>query len=104
MAGCEGVGTVAEHEASVVSVVGGGGNLEVAEHGVDPNHFQWPRSWMWLGSTPAQSRAVAPPGRRLRAESFAGGMPVLCSRAAAAWRRPWVIQVAGTEDKVPAVS
>ena len=34
MAGCEGVGAVAEHEASVVSVVGGGGDPEVAEHGV----------------------------------------------------------------------
>ena len=38
--------------------------------------FQRPMSWMALGSTSAQRSAVAPPGRRLRAVSLSGSMPV----------------------------
>ena len=39
----------------------------------------------------AQSNAVAPPGRRERAERRLGGMPVVASMAPAAWRMELVM-------------
>ena len=42
-------------------------------------------------STLAQSKAVAPPGRKDRAERRLGGMPVVSSMEPAAWRMELVI-------------
>ena len=42
------------------------------------SEHQGPSRWMALESMPAQSNAVAPPGRRERAEIKAGSMPVSC--------------------------
>ena len=44
----------------------------------------------------AQSRAVAPPGRRLRALMSSGGMPVESLRRSAACRSAFVMCVAFT--------
>ena len=51
---------------------------------------QRPSSLMMSGSTSAQSSAVAPPGRRERAEMSLAEMPVVCSSSSAAWRRALV--------------
>lgn len=53
--------------------------------------FQRPSNLMISESMRAQSRAVAPPGRRERAVSKRGSIPVKVSREAAAWRRPLVM-------------
>ena len=45
----------------------------------------------------AQSKAVAPPGRRERAERRLGGMPVEASMAPAAWRMELVMWEGLTE-------
>ena len=59
--------------------------------------FQRPRSWMASLSTPAQSRAVAPPGRRDLAESSLASMPVMECKALAEWRRALVTCLLVTE-------
>ena len=53
--------------------------------------FHRPRSWMDCLSILAQSRAVAPPGLRLRALMSSGGMPVVSLRRSAACRSALVM-------------
>jgi hypothetical protein len=55
--------------------------------------FQRPRSWMTSASIPAQRSAVAPPGRKLRAVSSDGSIPVRCLRSLAEWRSALVMFV-----------
>jgi len=52
----------------------------------------------------AQRRAVAPPGRRLRAVMSLGSMPVSPNRALALQRRPFVIHLLVMEERFPALS
>lgn len=52
--------------------------------------FQRPSSMMASLSMLAQSRAVAPPGRRERALMSFGSMPVEACRRLAEWRRALV--------------
>jgi hypothetical protein len=52
-------------------------------------------------SMPAHSRAVAPPGRRLRALRRAGSIPVRWWSAAAARRRVEVMVVGRVKSKGP---
>ena len=59
--------------------------------------FQRPKSWMAFGSTRAQRRAVALPGRRERAKSNLAGMPVVFSSLAAEWRKVVVMNLDLTE-------
>ena len=54
--------------------------------------FQRPSSMMESVPALAQRRAVAPPGRKERADSSEGAMPVWRSRDAAAWRRALVMK------------
>ena len=53
--------------------------------------FHRPRSWMDCLSIFAQSRAVAPPGLKLRALMSSGGMPVVSLRWSAACRSAFVM-------------
>ena len=46
---------------------------------------------MWSESTPASMREVAPPGRRERADSRSGTIPVCSSTSSAAWRSALVM-------------
>ena len=55
--------------------------------------FHRPRSWMASLSTPAHRRAVAPPGRNDFALMSEGSIPVTSWTAAAAWRRPLVMNL-----------
>lgn len=54
--------------------------------------FQRPRSWIQVGSMLAHIRAVAPPGRRLRALRSFQSMPEAFWRSLALCRRPFVMK------------
>ena len=69
----EGEVTVFEHRLGVV--LGEGGGLRAQEVSI-VSERQRPRSLMTSLSTLPQSRAVAPPGRKLEAVTFLGSMPV----------------------------
>ena len=79
----------------------GGRNPEVAEHGIG---LPAPQELDMVWSTPAQSRAVAPPGQRLRAESRAGSMPVAGWRSRAVWQRALVMNLEAKGHKCPVES
>lgn len=52
----------------------------------------------------AQRRAVAPPGRRLRALMSLGSIPVSPTRSMALHRRPCLIQAGLMEERWPLLS
>ena len=65
--------------------------------------FQRPRSWMMLVSMRATRRAVAPPGRRERAESRLDVRPVVAWMRLAAWRKALVMKVGRTSYQLRCV-
>ena len=77
----KGVGAVVKHELGIVR--GGCLDAQVTEHGR-------PSSWIASALMLAHRSAVAPPGRRERAERRSKAMPVVGSRLLAAWRRAFV--------------
>ena len=80
----KGVGPSSKHELGKVGSISMGRDAKITKHSI---RLPTTHESNGIGSTPAQSKAVAPPGRRLREERSLGSMPVMVAREVAASRR-----------------